>query len=397
MSRTERMDGKAKQEPIDQQAANRNALENAWSAVRRAGGASGSDSITLDGFQSDLDRNLDRIQDRVGRDAYRFSRLRTAVIPKPMGGERRLGIPTVSDRIVLQSVKSVVEPRLEATMLPCSHAYRANRGSHTAMDDCRAALQAGRTWVIDTDIRNFFDSISHRHLTAALNSIDPQLRDSRLLANAIRLSGSLFPARKGVAQGSPLSPLLANVALLDFDRSISDRFGSLIRYADDLLLLCSDEKSANAGLGRIRLELKKIGLELHPDKTRITDSKRTSFRFLGFEIHPDRIVPSAENLMELKSSIVGWCNPQLPLDWDIRIDRINGLLRSFAWYYHQTDSGRIFMSLDHFVREQLSELEKTVPSRAFDWSNKLISIPTVRDVVWKSAKSKKTTPRWGGY
>ena len=163
------------------------------------------------------------------------------------------------------------------------------------------------------------------------------------------------------------------------------------------MLLCSDEKSANAGLGRIRLELKKIGLELHPDKTRITDSKRTSFRFLGFEIHPDRIVPSAENLMELKSSIVGWCNPQLPLDWDIRIDRINGLLRSFAWYYHQTDSGRIFMSLDHFVREQLSELEKTVPSRAFDWSNKLISIPTVRDVVWKSAKSKKTTPRWGGY
>jgi len=72
-----------------------------------------------------------------------------------------LGIPTVSDRIVLQSVKSVIEPRLEATMLPCSHAYRANRGSHTAMDDCRAALQAGRTWVIETDIRNFFDSISH--------------------------------------------------------------------------------------------------------------------------------------------------------------------------------------------------------------------------------------------
>jgi RNA-directed DNA polymerase len=377
--------------------ADRSVLETAWNSVRRADGTSGSDAVTLATFQSDLERNLDRLQDKISRDAYRFSRLKIAVIPKPMGGERRLGIPTVSDRIVLQSIKSVLEPQIELAMLPCSHAYRAKRGCQTAMDACRAALQAGRTWVLETDIRNFFDSISHRHLTTMLKAIDPRTNDSRLLNQAIRLSGSIFPARKGVAQGSPLSPLISNVALLGFDRRISDRSGVLIRYADDLLLMCSDEKSVMAGLQSVRSELKTIGLELHPDKTRITDSRRSAFSFLGFEIHPDRIVPSAENLVELKSSIVGWCNPQLSVDWQVRIDRINGLLRSFAWYYHQTDSGRIFISLDQFVREQLTDLDKLVASGSFDWSNRLISIPTVRDVVWKSAKSKKSTPRWGGY
>ena len=383
--------------PIDQEVGDRNRLDQAWDAVRRAGGAPGSDAVTLDVFKANVERNLTGIQQRIVSNSYRFSRLRTAMIPKPMGGERRLGIPTVSDRIVLQSLKSVMEPSLEELMLPCSNAYRVNRGSHTAMDACRAALQAGKTWVLETDIRNFFDSISHRHLLQTLTKVNRRTTESQLLCNSLRLSGSIFPARKGIAQGSPLSPLLANTALLDFDQQISDRYGTLVRYADDLLLMCASEKTVASGLDQIRLALKGIGLELHPDKTRITDSTLSQFSFLGFEIHPDRIVPSGENLAELRSSIIGWCNPQLKVEWEVRIERINGLLRSFAWYYHLTDSSRIFLSLDHFAREQLSELNRLVPCRGFDWSNRLISIPTVRDVVWKSEKSRKKEPRWGGY
>ena len=108
--------------PIDQEVGDRNRLDQAWDAVRRAGGAPGSDAVTLDVFKANVERNLTGIQQRIVSNSYRFSRLRTAMIPKPMGGERRLGIPTVSDRIVLQSLKSVMEPSLEELMLPCSSA-----------------------------------------------------------------------------------------------------------------------------------------------------------------------------------------------------------------------------------------------------------------------------------
>ena len=374
--------------------ANSERLQEAWQAVRRAGGAAGVDQQTIEEFQTRREAAIESMHRSLAAGKYRFSKLRFAVVPKPTGGNRKLGIPTVSDRVVLQSMRLVLEPEFEKVMLPCSHAYRHDRGSHTALADIRVAMQERYVFVVETDIRHFFDSIRHRPLLEQLTRVEPRVRQCRLVQDAMTMSAGLFPARKGIAQGSPLSPLLANVSLIEFDRMMCGGVSRMIRYADDLVVMCKSQSEADAEYHRIGKELSKLGLEMHPDKTRIVDSRRQAFSFVGFEIHPDRIVPSESNVAELKSSIIGWCNPNINETWQTRIDRINGLLRSFAWYYHQTDSGRLFMGLDQFAREQLDELQSVVKPSVADWEHQVVRIGTIRDVVWKGSKKQKG---WNGY
>jgi RNA-directed DNA polymerase len=379
---------------INQVFADTKRLHEAWQAVRRADGAAGVDRISIDEYHRDATVSLESIRQRLIADKYRFSKLRYAVVPKASGGERKLGIPTVSDRIVLQSMRLALEPDFEKVMLPCSHAYRQERGSQTALADIRIGLQDRLVYVVETDIRNFFDNIRHRPLLVQMTRVEPRMRTCRLLRDAMSMSAGLFPARKGIAQGSPLSPLLANISLMEFDRMICSPSTRMVRYADDLVVLCQTQSEADRAYQHIAKELSKIGLEMHPDKTRIVDSRRESFSFVGFEIHPDRIVPSSSNVSELKSSILGWCNPNLEENWPTRIERINGLLRSFAWYYHQTDSGRLFMGLDQFAREQLDTLQAVVKPAPNGWEDQLVRIGTIRDVVWKGSKKRKG---WNGY
>jgi group II intron reverse transcriptase/maturase len=368
-------------------------LQRAWKAVKSSGGAPGVDGISVEQFQLEC---LESIRKQLLSGNYAFCKLRVAEIPKPQGGSRRLCIPTVKDRVVLQSIRYVIEPLCERHFLPCSHAYRCGQGALTALQQIVQGLQAGFDYILESDIQAFFDSIRHSDMLASLGKIDRQLSQNRLLRSSLKMSPGWWPARKGIAQGSPLSPLLANVALIEFDRQLTQAKYRLVRYADDFVLLCQNESHCLEGRKLAEEGLKKIGLQLHPNKTRVVNSRRESFSFLGFELHPDRIVPTASNLAELRSGLLAWCNPHQQIGWPERIERINGLLRSFAWYYHQTDSRRIFWSLDQFVREQLEELERTQGEVNDQWRSQLVSMSGLREVTWKG-KGKPKGRGWNGY
>lgn len=388
---------------VAQAAAASECLALAWKAVRSAAGGSGVDRETVQTFEARKDSQLARVSTELLQGRYRFSKLKCALLPKPNGKLRRLGIPTVGDRVVLQAIRQVIEPACEAKMLDCSHAYRPGRGAMTAMATVAASLAAGRSVVLETDIQSFFDSIRHALLLKQLEAMEPLSTGSRLVADSLKLSSTVWAARKGVAQGSPLSPLLANVALTSFDQALKSKHWTVVRYADDLIILCKSPRAADEALQQVVRELEKLGLAIHPGKTQIVDSRQAEFSFLGFEFHPDRLAPDAENIAKLRDGIDGLCNPHTDVVWQKRIEQINALLRSFAWYYHQTDSRRLFWTLDQHVADRLNELETHIGHPKVSWENQVVKMSTMREVNWlgsgkrSSSKGKRRSTGWNGY
>jgi group II intron reverse transcriptase/maturase len=381
---------------LEKQLSEAGVLEKAWKSVSAAGGGPGLDGVTLAQFQAQSTARLQQMRATVARGRYRFSRLKTAIIPKSNGKERTLGIPIVADRVVLQAIRQTIEPLCEPLFLNCSHAYRPNRGAQTALSQMTAAMAEGYQWVLEADIENFFDSIQHAALSKQLHTVQSGLGDERLIRQSMGLSRGWWPMKKGVCQGSPLSPLLANVALQSFDQALVASGQRLIRYADDFVVLCRDEAAAQEAQRQAACALGAVGLRLHPNKTRIIDNGRCSFRFLGFEIQPDRIAPAAENIAQLKSGILAWCNPQAMWPWEERVQQVNALLRSFAWYYHQIDTRRLYLTLDAFAIEQLAGLAASLGRDSSTVPSELIRISEMREVSWASQR-KRRPPSWGGY
>jgi len=206
---------------------------------------------------------------------------------KADGSFRPLTLFTVQDRLVQRAVLNVLEPFVESHLLPCNFGYRSGRGVKDAIEAVMRYRQQGLAWVLDADIQHFFDSIDHQILRKQLRSL---LRDQRLLdlleswwsahdGSSVRPT----PDGKGIPQGAVLSPLLANVYLLPFDQEVLKRGHALIRYVDDFLVLARDEKAATRARRDVERALKKLRLNLHPEKTSIHPFDQP-FTFLGVSL-----------------------------------------------------------------------------------------------------------------
>ena len=386
-------------DPLSIECADDALLKKALRSVRRSGGGPGVDGVAIDVFVENEARNMRRIKNRLKGSEYRFKRLRRSVLPKPNGGERILGIPTVGDRVVLQAMRFVLEPYFEPLMCNGSHAYRASRGAQTAIAQVQNALQSKQHFVIETDVKKFFDSISHEILIQQVKSIVPTVASSELLRNSLRMSDHWFwKSTKGVAQGSPLSPTLANTFLLPFDRTVS-RFDSstLVRYADDLVVLCRTKELALQLVQQVDRSLQDLGLEMHPDKTRITNAASARFEFLGFSISASSIEPSQSNVEKLKKAIVRWTNRGKRCSPKHRIEHLAALVRSFACYYRQVNSGTAMVEIDELIAKRFKQLFK-YPVRKFPKAVELHRKYKTMPLTGSSGKSRTSNSRfWNGY
>jgi len=278
-----------------------------WAAylrVKQAGGAAGVDGQTIEGFESDLKNNLYRIWNRMSSGTYFPPPVLRAEIPKRDGGKRALGIPTVSDRIAQTVVKMALEPSAEPTFHPDSYGYRPGKSAVEAVG--RARQRGWRyDWVLDLDIRAFFDSLDHELLLRAVRRYTQSrwilLYIERWLKAPIQVGdGSIEARAMGTPQGGVISPLLANMFLhLGFDTWMQRTHPAVPfeRYADDVLVHCATERQAQAVLQDVKTRLLQWKLEVHPEKTKIIyckDSNRPgtaaveSFDFLGFTFRPRR-------------------------------------------------------------------------------------------------------------
>jgi CRISPR-associated protein Cas1 len=265
----------------------------AWQKVRANNGCAGVDGETIAQFTHYADEALETLRRSLVAGTYRPLPLRQLFIPKKQGW-RELAVPTVRDRIVQQALLQILHPLVEPQFEPCSFAYRPGRSHRMAAQEIMRWRDRGYEQVLDADIVQYFSNIQHQRLLAEVAERLPESWIGELIRQWIEVgvltqSGLVLPL-KGVPQGAVVSPILANIYLDDFDELMTQGGWKLVRYADDFVLLSRDRSRLLEGQEQIAQFLEGVGLQLHPDKTRITDFER-GFRFLGYAFAGEVMVP----------------------------------------------------------------------------------------------------------
>jgi RNA-directed DNA polymerase len=328
-------------------------------------GAPGVDGQTTAQFDAQRDEQLRRVQSGLRDGSYRPSPLRPQKIPKPGTNKHRvLSIPTVRDRIVQTALRHVLEPIFEARFLACSYGFRPGRSAQQALDAVEEGLKEGKVWVVDADIEDFFGTISTDLVRAELAE---QIRDGRVLdlvdyfmAHAGMAARQTWQPTQGIAQGAPLSPLLAKVHLHPVDTSLVAQGLAVVRYADDLVVLCTAEAEAQQALELLRQTLAARGLRLHPDKTRVVNATVEGFDFLGYHYGPNprspkneiRRRPRDKSLRSFKDRVRGLTRRLSGVALETTIQHLSPVLRGW-WNYFRRSEAWVMKELDGWIRRRL--------------------------------------------
>ena len=333
-------------------------LEAAWQRVARNQGAAGVDGQSTERFAIHAERYLRELQASLADGSYRPQPVKRVEIPKGDGKTRPLGIPVVKDRIVQAALKMVIEPIFEVQFRPGSYGFRPGRGCKDALREVDRPLKEGYTHVVDADLKGYFDSIPHDRLMALVAG---SISDGRVLAliesflkQDIMKGLERWQPTAGTPQGAVISPLLANLYLHPLDLLMEQSGVQMVRYADDFVLLCRTEADAQVALRVVAAWVAENGLTLHPDKTRIGDSREPGkgFDFLGYRFEAGKRLVRKKSLMTLKDKVRSRTGRSRGVSLERIIDDLNPMLRGWFGYFQHAAPG-VFSFIDGFVRRRL--------------------------------------------
>ena len=353
-------------------------LEMAWEKVKANRGSGGIDGQTLEAFEEQLEQQLDRLQRELKEDTYQPLPVRQHPIPKrdKPGEYRMLGIPAIYDRVCQQALLNRLEPIFEPLFDDASFGYRRGRSPKDALRKVWKEIQTGSEWIVDADLRDFFGSVDHEKL---LTLVAQRVADGRVLRliKAMLKAGSygkgqLFPSERGTPQGGVVSPTLSNILLTPFDREMRLRGNQLTRFADDWVITCKSAAEARAAVEAAGRILKQLGVELHPQKTRIVHVQH-GFEFLGYLIKrgktqlnlPESKIrsqvrqgmlyayPKAKSIRRFKDQVRQRTKRTTPLKTKELIAGLNPLLRGWGEYYKRAHVRKLFHRLDGWIRRRI--------------------------------------------
>ena len=337
-------------------------LQSAFDKVWRNGGSAGADAQTVAHFGRRAEEELQWLHEQLRDGTYRPQPVRRAWIPKPGSTEKRpLGIPAVRDRIVQGALRHVLEPIFETDFAGHSYGFRPGRGAKDALRRVDTLLKAGHVWVVDADLKSYFDTIPHARLLARVKE---RVADGRVLAlvesflraGVMEESKGWQPTERGTPQGGVISPLLANLYLNPLDHQMAAAGWEMVRYADDFVILCRSQAEAQNALAATRQWVHEAGLTLHPEKTRVVDATQPGgFDFLGYHFERGMKWPRQKSLGKLKDRLRAKTSRLDGRSLSEIVADVNQSLR--GWYgYFQHSKANVFARVDGYVRRRLRSL-----------------------------------------
>lgn len=342
-------------------------LRAAWERVKGNRGAAGLDEMSVSRFTAGADRYLDEIHEDLKAGRYRAEGVRRVYLDKIGGGQRPLGIPTVKDRVVQTAMKLVLEPIFEREFLPVSYGFRPGRGAKDALREVDRLLKDGYTWVVDADLKSYFDTIPQDRLRAQVahrvsDGAVLALLDQYLEQDVVEGAKRWTPTR-GTPQGAVLSPLLANLYLHPMDQTLSACY-PMVRYADDFVILCRSREEAESALATLRDWVDAHGLTLHPEKTHVGDCRQQGqgFEFLGYRFEGGRRFVRRKSRQAIRERIRAKTRRSRGVSVRQMIVELNPMLR--GWYgYFQHAHRSTFPEMDAFVRRRLRAVRRKQQKR----------------------------------
>jgi len=335
-------------------------LRAAFRQVAANKGAAGVDHVTVQMFEERLDENLETLSEDLCSGQYRPQQIRRHYIPKPGSKEKRpLGIPTVRDRVVQTAVLNALEPIFERDFAEHSYGFRPGRGCKDALRRVDGLLQSGYRYIVDADLKSYFDTIPHDRLLAL---VAKKVSDGRVLnlIESFLKQGVLDGLREwtpeeGSPQGGCISPLLSNIYLDPLDHLMAQQGFEMVRYADDFVILCRSPEDAARALAVVQAWTAEAGLKLHPEKTKIVDATTTAFDFLGYRFDRGRRFPRPKSMQKLKDAIRAktkrTSGESLPKIINDLTPRLRGWFEYFKHSHRYT-----FNALDSWIRMRLRSI-----------------------------------------
>jgi len=338
-------------------------LTQAMKRVERNGGAAGIDGMTAKELRPYLKEHWLEIRETLERGSYKPAAVKRVEIPKPDGGARQLGIPTVIDRLLQQAIAQELTPIFERKFSPYSYGFRSGRSAHEAILKAQEYVQAGNEWVVDIDLEKFFDRVNHDMLMAR---VAREVKDKRVLKlirgylnSGVMVNGVVMDTEEGTPQGGPLSPLLSNIMLDDLDRELEKRGHKFVRYADDCNIYVKTERAGGRVMESVRKFLEeKLKLKVNQKKSKVEKAYRV--KFLGFSFYKRKgevqVRVAGRSLERFREKLRKLTKRTRSGKIEDIIQEINIYIIGWIGYYRLAKTPSVYEGLDGWIRRRLRQM-----------------------------------------
>ena len=328
-------------------------------ANKGAGGVDGMEIKELDGY---IRENWDSIKEQIRKRSYKPQPVRRVEIPKPNGNKRKLGIPTVMDRVIQQGIAQVITPMCEPLFSDHSYGFRPNRSCEMAIKDMLMFLKEGYEWIVDIDLEKFFDNVPQDKLMSLVHNIindgDTESLIRKYLKAGVMVQGRYEKTEQGTPQGGNLSPLLSNIMLNELDKELEKRGLRFVRYADDCVIVVRSETSAKRVMYSITDWIeRKLGLKVNAEKTHIT--RPSNLKYLGFGFYKDsktkewKCRPHKDSVQKFKRKLKTLTNRSRSMAFAVRVQQLNWVIRGWINYFALSSMKTVMNDIDAHLRTRL--------------------------------------------